>query len=269
MLDSRKDLKSSDNLSWLCPISCDENSDGPVSLDDDSIYLNNASIHEKDDYFLQAVDFGDEDEKQDKNATSLSRDKPASNFLNQPNTVNKEVQQVKPMKRSMSSISFSTANSKPLNGKNSNVSGEDSSGILRSSSYASLSQLPCAEPTPIKRNISFSTLEIRNYEVVLGDNPGGSSGPPVSLGWNYDESKTKVLDMEDYEQTRETRRKHHELHLKSENRWEILLEKNEHTVREITQATEDASKMRKLRRKKPSKVSLQLDKIKSAILPNR
>ena len=269
MLDSRKDFKSSDNLSWLCPISCDENSNGPVSLDEDSIYLNDIPIEEEDDYFLQEVNFGDENEKHDKNATSLSRDKPASYLLNQPNAVNKEVQQLKPMKKSMSSISFSTANSKPLNSKNSNVSCDESSGILRSSSYTSLSQLACAESAPIKRNISFSTLEIRNYEVVLGDNPGGSSGPPVSLGWNYDESETKVLCMEEYDQTREARRKRHELHLKSKNRWEILLDKNEHTVREITQATEDASKMRKLRRKSPSKISRQLEKIKSAILPNR
>lgn len=52
------------------------------------------------------------------------------------------------------------------------------------------------------RSVSFSTVEIRQYERVLGDNPSCSSGPSISIGWNYDQDKTvvkKVFDAHDQE----------------------------------------------------------------------
>ena len=36
----------------------------------------------------------------------------------------------------------------------------------------------------MKRNVSFSSLEIRSYNVTLGDAPT-ASGPPVTLSWEY------------------------------------------------------------------------------------
>lgn len=50
----------------------------------------------------------------------------------------------------------------------------------------------------IKRNVSFSSLEIRSYKVTLGD-AAGTSGPAVSLDWQYDPSATEEYDFDDYE----------------------------------------------------------------------
>jgi hypothetical protein len=47
--------------------------------------------------------------------------------------------------------------------------------------------------------IQFSTVEVRQYERVLGDNPGVSSGPPVSIGWKHFEDRTVVLPIDEYE----------------------------------------------------------------------
>ena len=67
---------------------------------------------------------------------------------------------------------------------------------LSSSSISSMKD-PTNEEFKITRNVSFSHLQVREYEVTLGDNPSVSSGAPVSLGWNYDpnEKITKLPDV--------------------------------------------------------------------------
>ena len=48
----------------------------------------------------------------------------------------------------------------------------------------------------VTRNVSFSHLQVREYEVTLGDNPSVSSGVPLSLGWRYNpnEKISKLAD---------------------------------------------------------------------------
>ena len=49
----------------------------------------------------------------------------------------------------------------------------------------------------IKRSISFSNLQVREYDLTIGDNPSVSYGPPVQLSWQYSEHNARSL--EEYE----------------------------------------------------------------------
>lgn len=105
----------------------------------------------------------------------------------------------------------------------------------------------------ITRNISFSTLEVRTYDLTLGDNPGGSSGPPISLDWNYNESKT--VDLEDYEAKRLPRRSRKDLHLDINTRYFSLA--SQFTASELKKATVAARQTRIRRKKSYSTTSIE------------
>ena len=36
-----------------------------------------------------------------------------------------------------------------------------------------------------KRRVHFSNVEVREYPMILGDNPAVSSGPPITIDWEY------------------------------------------------------------------------------------
>jgi len=69
-------------------------------------------------------------------------------------------------------------------------------------------------------HVKFKDIEIRNYDMTLGDNPSCNYGPPVTLDWNYDEAGS--MPLEDYEKSRGTRRKFYQMHLNVIHRKKIL-----------------------------------------------
>ena len=81
---------------------------------------------------------------------------------------------------------------------------------LKRSSTTSTASFTCQEEEEVsssnnantmKRNVSFSSLEIRSYNITLG-NTHTLNGVPISLDWEYDPSETVNIDIDSYEQYR-------------------------------------------------------------------
>ena len=56
-----------------------------------------------------------------------------------------------------------------------------------------------------KSRVTFLIVEVREYECVLGDNPSVSSGPPVSIGWEYN-STHSLVSVDNYENMKNSRK---------------------------------------------------------------
>lgn len=138
-------------------------------------------------------------------------------------------------------------------------------GILKkSSSIGRLQTLPSDTDSPnalgregMKRTASFSTLEIRSYSITLGDNPGGSHGAPVSLGWDYNPVDTVNIDLESYEKNRPKRRARSEMYMSGSIRMFLLMKSQGYSLHDIEAAAKEAEKLRKQRLKTVKKEQLK------------
>ncbi len=97
------------------------------------------------------------------------------------------------------------------------------------------------------RNVRFSQLEIRSYDITLGDSPT-PRGPPISLGWSYDPSATETYDVDEYEQHRHRRRTKLELVMPPVHR-ECLMQNAGFSRNEMKVVMEEARKVAKQRSK--------------------
>ena len=109
--------------------------------------------------------------------------------------------------------------------------------------------LKISTSSSMKPNISFSTLEIREYNVTIGDNPGGYRGPPISLDWNYCPDSTVKMCIETYEEHRGQRRAKHEMYMPASIRMWTLTENLGYSMIEIMDASKAAESIRKDRAK--------------------
>lgn len=93
---------------------------------------------------------------------------------------------------------------------------------------------------PIKSRVSFSTIEVREYERIVGDHPETKVGPPMAIGWAYAEPEVSMLD--DYEADRRAARKGN-LRMSSITRKNILKNVFEIPEEEIRMAEKEVQKI--------------------------
>jgi len=117
----------------------------------------------------------------------------------------------------------------------------------------SLSRIPFSPPARSQEpsgtaedrlSVRFDTVEFREYARVLGDNPSTSVGPPVGIGWEYDQEI--ILDVDEYEVNNEGRRTKKEFAMDPITRGDMLREAG-YSRREIRLATKMTKKERERR----------------------
>ena len=84
-----------------------------------------------------------------------------------------------------------------------------------------------------KISVSFSKIQIRRYNIVVGDHPCCTMGCPLSLGWDYkNEDEEKVL-IDHFEATRGARRSRAQLRTTCEERLQLLADDGGYSEQEL------------------------------------
>lgn len=95
--------------------------------------------------------------------------------------------------------------------------------------------------------VRFNSVEIREYNITVGDNPSCSCGPPISLGWYYHPNEQKELSLDLYEKYRDgKRRAYHQMKIPAAVRHETL-KKWHISAREIMNAQTQCAQIKKNR----------------------
>jgi hypothetical protein len=131
-----------------------------------------------------------------------------------------------------------------------------SSGHISSRQPKKSSMKKSTSQSSMKRNVSFSSLEIRSYNITVGDAPT-PNGVPLSLDWEYDPSSTETYDVNDYESTRGTRREKHEMYVPNQYRVYLLMRDAGVSRQEIKMAIEESRSSFKRRQQTVKNLKMQ------------
>ena len=93
-------------------------------------------------------------------------------------------------------------------------------------------------------SVSFSTCYVRQFDIVVGDNPSVYKGPPIQLGWNYTDYE---MDVNEYETNHAGHRPLKQLLLSPNDRKDILYASGKYTTNDLHRATKEANIVKKQR----------------------
>jgi hypothetical protein len=93
-------------------------------------------------------------------------------------------------------------------------------GILRVKTQRESESTTLGLANPENLSISFSYIDIREYPICIGDNPGGRRGTPLSIEWKH--FSEVQIGLEEYEDARPERRNHSALAMGETHRYDLL-----------------------------------------------
>lgn len=96
----------------------------------------------------------------------------------------------------------------------------------------------------LRKAVSFSCLEIRRYDLTVGDNPSCSSGPPVSLDWTYQTTAGGPMSIRAYEFAKHNGRHRGLRTMDSKERLEKLKREFDVQASEIHRASQEVQKIK-------------------------
>jgi len=99
----------------------------------------------------------------------------------------------------------------------------------------------------MKRSVSFSAVNVREYDRTIGDNPSCRSGPPLSLDWSYTKATTKNLDEFELERSSQRHLYKNKLHVNKYRRRNMLAFHWGHSQEEMKTARNHTKKLQRQR----------------------
>jgi len=102
-------------------------------------------------------------------------------------------------------------------------------------------------------SVQFTQITVRKYPIILGENPGCSCGPSLSIGWEYHEHPS--LSVDDFESLRARFRDSNNLVLPRATR-ELLLRRMGYSAADIAEAVRRDNQTRAQRRQTISNMTM-------------
>jgi hypothetical protein len=101
-----------------------------------------------------------------------------------------------------------------------------------------------SSPNSKGQSVSFHSVIIREYGRCVGDNPAVSSGPPISLGWDYLPNREVPIDHYESDIRPPGPRTRKDFFLTPQKRFHILLDEWGFCVQEICRAKDEAAEIK-------------------------